>query len=156
MAIVAAGLTGCSSDKSASEEVTSATSKAKDAVTDATDAVKGNPEPGHAKLSIDDKDHELSGTAVCTVAGGNMNIAVGEGSSAVAVVLAEDASTVTSVGLGNIDGVSLAVGPANTGGEAAATKDGQTYEVTGTATGVDVANPTQMVSKQFDLKVTCP
>lgn len=155
-ALVAAGLAGCSSDKSASEQAEDAVSSATSAVTSATDAAKGNPAPGHAALSVDGTEHALSGAAVCTATGGTMNIAVGEGASAVAIVLAEDASAVTSVGLGNIDGVSLAVGPTGAGGEATATKDGNTYKVTGTATGVDVANPTQLVKKPFELAVTCP
>ena len=42
------------------------------------------------------------------------------------------------------------------GGEATATKDGSTYKINGTATGVDMANPTQPVTKPFEIAVTCP
>jgi Mycobacterium 19 kDa lipoprotein antigen len=42
------------------------------------------------------------------------------------------------------------------GNNASATKDGNNYKVTGTATGVAEANPTQQVSKPFEIDVTCP
>jgi ipoprotein LpqH len=41
-------------------------------------------------------------------------------------------------------------------GNAKAAKDGNTYTVTGTATGKDVSDPTQQVSKSFEIDVTCP
>ena len=42
------------------------------------------------------------------------------------------------------------------GGSASATKDGKTYTITGTATGVDMANPMQPMTKPFEISVTCP
>ncbi|SKU29623.1 Hypothetical lipoprotein LpqH precursor [Mycobacteroides abscessus subsp. abscessus] len=42
------------------------------------------------------------------------------------------------------------------GGKATATKDGKKYTVTGTATGVDTANPMQPIEKPFEIEVTCP
>jgi ipoprotein LpqH len=162
-AILAGGLAGCSSDKSATETVSSATETAKSAAssassaaTSATDAVKGNPAPGEAVVSIDGQDQNITGTVVCTAAGGNYNIAIGEAMTGIAVVLAEDASSVTSVALGNVNGVTLGYGQGAPGGEASATKDGSTYKVTGSATGVDMANPTQPVTKPFEVTVTCP
>ena len=41
-------------------------------------------------------------------------------------------------------------------GEAKATKDGNTYKISGTATGIDMANPMQPVNKPFEIDVTCP
>ena len=162
-AILAGGLAGCSGDKSAEETISSATDTAKSAasaatsaVTSATDAVKGNPAPGEAVVSIDGQDQNISGTVVCTAAGGNYNIAIGEATTGIAVVLAEDASNVSSVALGNVNGVALGFQQGAPGGEASATKDGNTYKVTGTATGVDMANPTQPATKPFEVTVTCP
>jgi lipoprotein LpqH len=63
---------------------------------------------------------------------------------------------VTSVGLGNIDGVTLGFADGAPGGKATATKDGKKYTVTGTATGVDAANPMQPIEKPFEIEVTCP
>ena len=39
---------------------------------------------------------------------------------------------------------------------AKATKDGNKYTISGTATGVDMANPMQPVTKPFEIEVTCP
>jgi lipoprotein LpqH len=33
---------------------------------------------------------------------------------------------------------------------------GNTYKVTGTATGIDIANPMQPVNKPFEINVSCP
>jgi ipoprotein LpqH len=161
--IVVGGLAGCSSNKSSSESASSATETAKTAMssassaaTSATDAAKGNPAPGQATVTIDGADQAVNGTVVCTAAGGNFNIAIGEAATGVAVVLAEDASAVHSVGLGNVNGVTLGFQEGAPGGTANATKDGQTYKVTGTATGVDMANPMQPVTKPFEVDVTCP
>jgi ipoprotein LpqH len=41
-------------------------------------------------------------------------------------------------------------------GKAEATKDGNAYKITGTATGVDISNPLQPVNKPFEIDVTCP
>nr|WP_235677299.1 lipoprotein LpqH [Mycobacterium tuberculosis] len=40
-------------------------------------------------------------------------------------------------------------------GNASATKDGSHYKITGTATGVDMANPMSPVNKSFEIEVTC-
>ena len=41
-------------------------------------------------------------------------------------------------------------------GNATAAKDGNTYTVTGTVTGKDASDPTQQVSKSFEIDLTCP
>ena len=62
---------------------------------------------------------------------------------------------VKSVALGNVNGVTLAVG--GTTGKADVTKDGSSYKISGTASGVDMANPMAgPVNKPFELDVTCP
>jgi lipoprotein LpqH len=62
---------------------------------------------------------------------------------------------VKSVALGNVNGVTLAVG--GTSGKANATKDGSTYKISGTATGIDMSNPMAgQVNKSFELDVSCP
>ena len=162
-AILVGGLAGCSSDKSTSEQASSATDTAKSAAseatsaaTSATDAMKGNPAAGTAKVTIDGQDQNVTGTVVCTAAAGNYNIAIGNATTGIAVMLAEDASKVTSVGLGTVNGVALGFQEGAPGGSASATKDGNTYKVSGTATGVDMANPTQPVTKNFEIAVTCP
>ena len=163
-AIVVSGLVGCSSDKSVKENVSSATDTAKSAAseatsaaTSATDAVKGNPPAGGAKVSIDGQDQNVEGTVVCTAMGGNVQIAIGNATTGIGAQVSEgDSPTVHSVGLGNVNGVALGFQEGAPGGEATATKDGSTYTIKGTATGVDMANPTQPMTKPFEIAVTCP
>jgi lipoprotein LpqH len=151
-AIVIAGLSGCSSDEKKSESPTTTAGATTGAGT-ATAAPSG----GGTKVSIDGQDQNVSGTIVCSAMGGNMNIAIGEATTGIAAVLSEaDPPAVTSVALGNFNGVTLGFTQGVPGGSAEATKDGSTYKITGTATGVDMANPMQPVNKPFEIEVTCP
>ena len=151
-AIVVAGLSGCSSDEKKSESpATSAEATSEAGTASATAAPSG----GGTKVTIDGQDQNVKGTVVCTAMGGNMNIAIGDAATGIAAVVSEDASKVTSVGLGNVNGVTLAYA-AGAGGEAKATKDGNNWKITGTATGVDMANPMSPVNKPFEIDVTCP
>ncbi len=152
-AIVIAGLSGCSSDDKKSESpATSAEATSEAGTASATAAPSG----GGTKVTIDGQDQNVKGTVVCTAMGGNMNIAIGDAATGIAAVLSEDGSTVTSVGLGNVNGVTLGYAAAAGQGEAKATKDGNNWKITGTATGVDMANPMQPVNKPFEIDVTCP
>jgi ipoprotein LpqH len=147
-ALVVVGLSGCSSDKSStssggSSNGTSAASASGSSV---------------AKVTIDGKDQSVQGTVACSSAAGNVNIAIGGAQTGIGVVLT-DASppSVKSVGLGNVNGVTLGYTPGVPGaGKATATKDGSKYKISGTATGVDMANPMQPVNKPFEIDVTCP
>ena len=146
-AIVVVGLSGCSSDKSStssggSSNATSAASASGSSV---------------VKVSIDGKDQNVKGTVACSSAAGSVNIAIGGAQTGIGIVLT-DASppSVKSVGLGNVNGVVLGYTPGSGQGNASATKDGSKYKVSGTATGVDMANPMQPVKKPFEVDVTCP
>jgi lipoprotein LpqH len=153
-AIVIAGLSGCSSDDKKSESpATSAEATTETGTASATAAPSG----GGTKVSIDGQDQNVSGTVVCSAMGGNMNIAIGDAATGIAAVISEgDSPTVTSVGLGNVNGVTLAYQTGTGQGEAKAEKDGNTYKISGAATGVDMANPMQPVNKPFEIEVTCP
>ena len=106
-------------------------------------------------MTIDGKDQNVTGSVVCTTAGGNVNIAIGGAATGIAAVLTDaNPPEVKSVGLGNVNGVTLGYTRAGQG-NASATKDGNTYKITGTATGVDMANPMQPVNKPFEIDVTC-
>lgn len=174
-AIIVSGLVGCSSDKSVKENVASATdtgksvaseasdtaksgaSEATSAVTSATDAMKGNPPAGAATVSIDGQDQNVDGTVVCTTMGDKVQIAIGNATQGIGAQLSEgDSPTVHQVGLGNVNGVALGFQEGAPGGEATASKDGNTYDIKGTATGVDMSNPTQPMTKPFEIAVTCP
>jgi lipoprotein LpqH len=154
-AIVIAGLSGCSSDKKSESSSSSASASSSASETASASATAG-PSGGGTKVSIDGQDQNVKGTVVCTAMGGNMNIAIGDAGTGIAAIVSEDASKVTSVGLGNVNGVTLAYAAATGQGEAKATKDGSNWKITGTATGVDMANPMQPVNKPFEIDVTCP
>src|SRR3954466_9735599 len=140
-AIVVAGLSGCSSEKKS--ETSGETSSAASA-------------QGKTTVTIDGKDQAVQGTVVCSSMGGNMNIAIGDAATGVAAVLSEDGKTVQSVGLGNVNGVTLGYQAGAGQGEAKAEKDDKTWKISGTATGVDMANPMQPVNKPFEIEVACP
>ena len=142
MAILVAGLSGCSSEDKKSE-TTGETSSAASA-------------EGKSTVTIDGKDQAVQGTVVCTTMGGNMNIAIGDAATGIAVVVSEDGSQVQSVGLGNVNGVTLGYQNGTGQGDAKAEKDGSNWTVSGTATGIDMANPLQPVNKPFEIAVACP
>ena len=151
-AIVIAGLSGCSSDKKSESPTTSA-----EATTGAeTASATAAPSGGGTKVTIDGQDQNVKGTVVCSAMGGNMNIAIGDAATGIAAVLSEDGATVQSVGLGNVNGVTLGYQSGTGQGEAKATKDGNAYKISGTATGIDMANPMQPVNKPFEIEVACP
>src|SRR5437588_5963599 len=115
----------------------------------------------NTKVLVDGKDQNVKGQVACTTTAGTVNIAISGAASAgapagIAAVLTDaNPPVVKSVALGNVNGVSLGVG--GTTGKADATKDGSSYKISGTATGVDMANPMGgPVNKPFELDVTCP
>ena len=116
----------------------------------------------NTKVLVDGKDQNVKGQVACTTAAGTVNIAIGGGSGSSGVptgigAVLTDASppVVKSVALGNVNGVTLGVG--GTSGKANATKDGSTYKISGTASGMDMSNPMAgPVNKSFELDVACP
>lgn len=154
-AVLVAGLVGCSTEKSPSAgEKPAAPSSVASATSGSVTAAVG---AGTAKVSIDGQPRDVAGQISCTNAAGNLNITIGNTGTGVAVVMSPDASRVSQVGLGDVNGVALGYQDGAAGGaSASATKDGNTYTVTGTASGVDMANPMQPVTKPFEITVTCP
>ena len=66
-----------------------------------------------------------------------------------------DPPAVHSVGLGSVNDVTLGYSDAaTTQPTPTVTKDGKSYKITGTATGVDTAN--NPVSKSFEIDAVCP
>jgi lipoprotein LpqH len=150
-AIVVAGLTGCSSEKKAEDKSAPAS-----AATATSGSVSASAGAGTAKVTIDGEPMEVKGQVACATNGGTVTIGVGDAATGIGIVMAEDASTVTSVGLGNVNGVALGFQEGAPGGSASATKDGKSYTITGTATGIDMANPMAPVTKPFEVAVSCP
>jgi ipoprotein LpqH len=152
-AIVVVGLSGCSSNKSTTSGGGSSSSSS------ASSAAVTGPggTPAAAKVSIDGKDQNVGGTVACATAAGDVNIAIGGASTGIGAVLTDaNPPAVKSVGLGNVNGVTLGYTPGTGQGNASATKNGNTYKISGTATGVDMSNPMQPVDKSFEIDVTCP
>ncbi|MCW2653346.1 MAG: ipoprotein LpqH [Mycobacterium sp.] len=141
VAMVVAGLAGCSNNKSNTSSPSSSSSSA-----------------STEKVTIDGQDQNISGQVSCVASGGNINIGIGDPTNGIgAVVTDANPPTVHSIGLGNGKGVTLGYSDAAPNqGNAEATKDGNSYKITGTATGVDMANPQQQVTKPFEIDVTCP
>jgi lipoprotein LpqH len=160
-ALVIAGLSGCSSDDKSSsatttEETTVTATTTVEETTTAAESPSVTTGAGTTKVTIDGQDKAVEGNVVCAAMGGNVNIAIGEAMTGIAAVVSEgDAPTVSSVALGNVDGVSLGF-TQGAGGEATAEKTGNTHKISGTATGVDMANPTTPLNKPFTIEVTCP
>jgi ipoprotein LpqH len=146
LAIVVVGLAGCSSDKKSSTSVSSNGTSA---------AVSSGSQT--TKVTIDGKDQSVQGTVACTSVAGTVNIAIGGAQTGIGAVLTDaNPPAVKSVALGNVNGVTLGYTPGTGQGNASVTKDGSKYKISGTATGVDMANPMQPVNKSFEIDVTCP
>jgi len=146
-AILAAGISGCSSNKSSTSGSGGGSS------TSASVSAGG---AAGTKVTIDGKDQNVTGSVVCSNAGGTINIAIGGAATGIAAVLSDgNPPQVKSVALGNVNGVTLGYTPGAGQGNASATKNGTSYKITGSATGIDMANPMQPVNKPFEIDVTC-
>ena len=131
-AIVVAGLSGCSSNKTGSAS-------------------------SSAKVTIDGQDQHIQGAVACNSVGGNLNIAIGGQAAGIGAQLTTDnPPQVKSVGLGNVNGVVLGYTAGTGQGNATATKNGNSYKISGTATGVNIADPLHPANKPFEIDVTCP
>jgi hypothetical protein len=107
-------------------------------------------------VNVDGKPLNVQGPVVCATNDGKYSIAVGDMATGVIVGLESDASVVHNVGLGTVDGVVMSFTEGVPGNTATATKDGNAYTITGTASGVSEANPAEQITKPFDIAVTCP
>lgn len=143
VATLVAGLAGCSSNKSNTTSPPAASS--------------GQPASA-TKVLIDGQAQNVSGPVSCTPVNGNLSIGIGDPTSGIgAVVTTADPPVVQAVGLGNLTGVTLgySAGAPNQA-NAQATKSGNSYTIKGTAAGVDAGNAQQMLTKPFEMDVTCP
>lgn len=149
-AIVVAGAAGCSHDKPASSSPAPASPETSAPAQVSTGA-------STAKVLIDGKARDVTGTVVCTAAAEQINIAIGGSGTGIGAVLTDaDPPGVTSVALGDVDGMTLGYTQGTGEGSATATKDGNNYKIKGNATGVDIKNPMQVLEKPFEIDVTCP
>ncbi len=147
------GGVGCSSDDGSGDATTTTTAATTTSTTTTTTAAAAGSD-GPAKVTIDGQARPIEGAVVCSTHDGKFSVAIGDVITGVIVGLEPDASAVHAVGLGDQGGVVLSFTEGVPGNTATATKDGNTYTVTGTATGMDAAG--QQVSKPFEVVATCP
>lgn len=150
-------LAGCSNDEKPSGTSSSSASSSAASSGAATSSAPASPAaaaPGETKVIIGGQAQNVSGPVVCETNQGKFSIAIGDMITGVIVGLEQDGSAVRSAGLGTVDGVVLSFTEGAPGNSAKATKNGNVYQITGTATGVD--NAGQQVSKTFEVDATCP
>jgi lipoprotein LpqH len=155
--ILLAGSVGCSSNDTSSSTSSakgSTSTSASSAATSSSESETAAAGPASATVTVDGQPRPVDGPVTCQTMDGKFSIAIGEVITGVIVGLEPDASTVHGVGLGDVNGVVLNFTEGVPGDTATATKDGNTYTVTGAASGVDAAN--KPVSKPFEIVATCP
>ncbi len=140
-AAVATGLGGCAKGDNASTATSSSATSTPAAA-------------GPVRVTIGGQPQNVGGPVVCGTNNGKFSIAVGDMATGIIVGLEPDASVVHGAGLGTVDGVVMSFTEGVPGENAAATKTGNTYQITGTASGTD--NAGAQVHKPFEVSVTCP
>ncbi len=153
-ATIVAGVAGCSGDNKASGPSSSAASASSATSSSAPASISPAAAPGETKVIIGGQPQNVSGPVVCSTTAGKFSIAVGDMLTGIIVGLEQDGSAVHNAGLGTVDGVVLSFTEGVPGNSATATKSGNFYKITGTASGVD--NAGNQVSKPFEVDVTCP
>ena len=143
VAVVVAACAGCSSNKSS------------------TGASSSAPAAAGPQLIVDGQNQNVTGQITCNSANGNTAIGIGDATAGLGAVVSNDNPPIVhSVGLGNVNGVTLGFSDAapNQASNAGAAVTGKSYAIKGTASGVDMSNPQQpkQVTRSFELDVTCP
>ncbi|HYQ34766.1 MAG TPA: lipoprotein LpqH [Mycobacterium sp.] len=143
VAVVVAACAGCSSNKSS------------------TGASSSAPAAAGPQLIVDGQNQNVTGQITCNSANGNTAIGIGDATAGLGAVVSNDNPPIVhSVGLGNVNGVTLGFSDAapNQASNAGAAVNGKSYAIKGTASGVDMSNPQQpkQVTRSFELDVTCP
>jgi ipoprotein LpqH len=108
-----------------------------------------------AKVTLDNQPIPVTEPVDCNSKEGKFSIAIGQPFIGVIAALEQDASVVHLVGLGDINGLSYNFNEGVPGENASATKTGNTYHITGVASGTDSAGK-QQAKKPFTIDVTCP
>ncbi len=160
--VMVVGTTGCSKE-GRNSSASSASTSASVPVSGGSDSSAGT---STTKVSIDGKARDLASEVDCksTNAQGNvMFIEIGNRNRGLFVGLTKtDPPIVRTVqSMGSFDGTTLAY-PDQFGafqlGEAAVTKDGKTYKISGTASGYkfNASVDEAPITMPFDIEVTCP
>jgi lipoprotein LpqH len=154
-----AGMTGCSSGNKASGPGSSSAAAPSSAISSpgssGTAAAPPAPATPPAKVTVDGQVLPVTDPVDCNDKDGKFSIAIGQPFIGVIVAVEPDASVVHLVGLGDINGLNYNFTQGTPGQSATATKTGNTYHVTGTASGTDSMGK-QQAKKPFTVDVTCP
>jgi ipoprotein LpqH len=151
-ATIVTGMAGCSNGNTASGPSSAISSSA--TTNPSTVSTTSPAAAGPAQVTIGGQPQNVSGLVVCSTNDGKFSIAVGDMATGIIVGLEPDASVVHNAGLGTVDGVVMSFTEGVPGENASATKTGNAYQITGTASGVDSAG--RQVTKPFEVDVTCP
>ncbi|MFT4199108.1 lipoprotein LpqH [Gordonia sp. (in: high G+C Gram-positive bacteria)] len=126
-------------------------------------ACSGDKKPvegGEATVVVDGKNLAVAKNRVtCETRDGKVHIGIAsdrENSGMTAVVTEGDKPELESVGLGDVDGVSLGFARGAGDGTGTATKTPGGYTLSGEATGYSMSNLAQPSRKHFEFRVTCP
>jgi lipoprotein LpqH len=157
-ATVVAGVAGCSNGNNASgtsSSQTPSTATSSSATSNSPASTSSTPAAaGPAQVTIGGQPQNVSGPVVCATNNGKFSIAVGDMATGIIIGLEPDASVVHNAGLGTVNGVVMSFTEGVPDENATATKAGNTYKITGTASGTD--NTGAQVHKPFEVSVTCP
>jgi ipoprotein LpqH len=138
-------------------------------VTPAPSSSKANAPASHAKVTIDGQDQNVGGPVTCATTGGHVAISIVVSGTAAPsgtpprgdlINLTDDnPPRVVTVALTGPNGVMITYSQGVPMGNAQATKNGNSYKITGTALGVNMSKPNQPrpTDKPFDFEidVTC-
>lgn len=158
-AVLATGLTGCSTDEKARGSSAGTPSSA--AAPDGSDSSAGS---GNPRVSIDGKGQDFHGNVHCgPPSDSGLRIEIGDHRNGGMIAILTDANqpvVKTVATLGFPSRLTLQYNDGAPGGEAKAIKDGNTYKISGNAPGYKYPkggpDPTETTMIPFEIVVTCP
>ncbi|WP_197518547.1 lipoprotein LpqH [Mycobacterium sp. ACS1612] len=110
---------------------------------------------GTAQMTVNGQNIGTTEAVNCTPAGSLTTITTGDQTSGTTTLISnKDALTTEAVSINNVGGFTGSYNR-GLGGETKVTMTGRTYDITGTADGFDVANPSYRTSGTFAIKVAC-
>jgi len=110
---------------------------------------------GTAQVTVNGQNIGTTEAVQCTPAGSLTTIITGDQTSGITTLVSnKDELTAEAVSINNVGGFTGSYN-AGLGGTAKVTMTGRTYDISGTADGLDTANPSFRTSGTFAIKVAC-
>ena len=111
--------------------------------------------PGTAQMTVNGQNIGTTEAVQCTPAGSLTTITTGDQTSGITSLISnKDELTAASVSINDVGGFTGSYN-AGLGGTAKVSMTGRTYDITGTADGFDMANPSFRTYGTFAIKVAC-